>query len=277
MPAMADQGERYDRIAHGYAMWWGPVLESRALGVLDLLDGEVGPEAFDLLDVGTGTGVLALAAIRRWPGSRVVAIDASDGMLAAAEAEAGRRLRRDERARIRFERALADRLPLPDRSMDAVISSFVLQLVPSRIRALRELARVLRPDGRLAYVTWLRSDRPWAPDAILDEALDEAGFGPREESGRPGDVASPSAAAVQLRRAGFADVRAWAAWLEHPFTPEGYLGFVEEFDEEDTFASMDQRTRDRTRRRILDGVAALPRDERTLRLPVVYATGRRRA
>ena len=128
---------------------------------------------------------------------------------------------------------------------------------------------------RFSASVWLVGGRAWAPDAVLDDALDEAGFAPREAEDRPGDVPSPRAAAEQLRRAGFVDVRTWREDLVHPFTPESYLGFVEEFDEEDTFASMSERTRERTRKRILRGLAALSDAERELRLPIVYATARR--
>ena len=272
---MTDQQERYDRIAHGYATWWGPVLHPSAVRVLDLIADDVAAGARELLDVGTGTGTLPIAALRRWPAVRMTAIDASDGMLAGAAAEADRLLTGEERARLDLRQAYADRLGLPDGSIDAVVSSFVLQLVPSRRRALLDIVRVLRPGGRLAYVTWLVGGREWAPDAILDAALDEAGFGPREAEERPGDIPSPSAAAAQLRRAGFTDVAVHRDELVHRFTPESYLGFVEEFDEEDTFASMTRRTRDRARKRILDGVRRLTDDERALRLPIVYATGRR--
>ena len=53
----------------------------------------------------------------------------------------------DARPRLRAHTALADALPFDDGSFDAAMSSFVLQLVPSRARALREIRRVLRPGG----------------------------------------------------------------------------------------------------------------------------------
>ena len=272
---MTDQQERYDRMARGYGRWWAPVLRPSAERLLGLLDGELGDGSGVVVDVGTGTGTLAMAAVRRFPGATVIATDASEGMLAAARGEIREQLDPREAARIDLRQAFADALPVADESVDAVISSFVFQLVPSRYRALLEARRVLRPGGRLAYVTWLVGGREWAPDAILDQALDEAGFGPREAEDRPGDVPSVHAAAAQLRRAGFRDVHTEARELRHPFTPESYLGFVEEFDEQDTFESMSRRTRERARRRILDGLRGLTDERRTLRLPIVFATGTR--
>jgi len=272
---VTEQQTRYDRIAEGYAAWWAPVLRESAEALLDLVAETLDGRAGLAVDVGTGTGTLARAAIRRFARANVVAVDASEGMLQVAEREARRELGPIERDRLTFRRAFADGLPLEDGAADAVVSSFVYQLVPSRPRALREARRVLRRGGRLAYVTWLAGSAPWEPDRILDEALDEAGFGPREDEPRPGDVPSAAAAAAQLRRAGFGDVEVVERELTHAFTPETYLGFVEEFDEEDTFASMSRRTRERARRRILDGVRRLTLEARTLRLPIIYVTGRR--
>ncbi|HET7726964.1 MAG TPA: class I SAM-dependent methyltransferase [Candidatus Limnocylindrales bacterium] len=272
---MTDQQERYDRMARGYGRWWAPVLRPSAERLLELVDGELGSGSGVVVDVGTGTGTLAIAAVRRFPGVTVIATDASEGMLTAARREIRDQLAPREAARIELRQAFADTLPVADASVDAVISSFVFHLVPSRYRALMDARRVLRPGGRLAYVTWLAGGREWAPDAILDQALDEAGFGPREVEDRPGDVPSVRAATAQLRRAGFHDVRAEARQLRYPFTPESYLGFVEEFDEQDAFESMSRRTRERARRRILEGLRDLSEEARTYRLPIVYATGTR--
>ena len=74
---MTDQTERYDRIAQGYDRWWAPVLAPSAAALLDRLAPIVAEGVVDLLDVGVGTGNLALAAVERWPGVRVVGVDAS--------------------------------------------------------------------------------------------------------------------------------------------------------------------------------------------------------
>ena len=200
---MTDQAERYDRIAAGYAQWWAPVLEPRATALLDRLDGAVSAGASRLIDIGTGTGTLARAALRRWPAVEVVGIDLSSGMAAAAEAEADRLLAPAERRRFATRVAPADELPFPDGGFDAAISSFVLQLVPNRFRAIREIFRILRPGGTLAYVTWLVDDRVFRPDVEFDALLDEIRIGAREPDDRPGDIPTVEGAAAQMRRAGF--------------------------------------------------------------------------
>lgn len=270
---MTEQAERYDRIAAGYARWWAPVIAPAALLVLDEIEAAVNTGARHVLDVGTGTGTLAIAILKRWPHVQVTAIDASAGMAEAAREEADRLLTADERSRLDIRVAVADDLHLPEASVDVAVSSFVLQLVPNRFRALREVRRVLRPGGTFAWVSWLAHDEPWALDADFDDALVDAGEEPREWSDRPGDLASPASAAAQMRRAGFADVRAAAGLLEHPFDTDGYIGFMTEFDEEDLVQGLPPAVRARFDGALRRRVAARRPDERTLRLPTVLVRG----
>jgi ubiquinone/menaquinone biosynthesis C-methylase UbiE len=273
---VTDQGERYDRIAEGYARWWAPVLSP---GVFELLD-EVGPRldgADRLIDIGTGTGQLALAAIERWPGITVVGIDASAEMRAMADAEADRRLDGPDRSRFSSIVAFADSLPMPDAAFDMAVSSFVFQLVPNRSRALREARRILRPGGLVAYVSWLDGDPvgEFLPDAIFDEVLDELDFGPPDGDDRTGDIPSVERAAAELRRAGFADVTARAGILAHRFSVDGYVGFLTEFDEESLFAELDPALRDRVLTTLRARLAPLTGEQLTMRARIVFASGRR--
>lgn len=99
-----------------------------------------------VLDLGCGAGFDALVAAQLvGPAGRVVGIDLSPEMLAVAEAgraEVGF-------SRVEFRAAAVEALPFPDASFDVALSNGVLNLVPDKPAALREIFRVLRPGGRL--------------------------------------------------------------------------------------------------------------------------------
>ena len=262
-------------MAEGYERWWAPVLAASAQGLLDRLEPEIAAGAVDLLDVGIGTGNLGLPAVARWPSVRVTGIDASDEMIRAAAAFAEARLAPDAHARLTAQAASADALPFPDGSFDVAMSSFVLQLVPSRASALREIRRVLRPGGTLAYVTWLADDRPFPPDRVFDALLDEYGFDDAEGSDRAGDIRSVATAAAELRRAGFRDVVAVEAELVYPFTVGGYISFLVEFDEVTLFDEMRTPERRRFLATFRERLMGLGDEAMIFRARIVYASGRR--
>ncbi len=104
------------------------------------------PPGGTALDVGCGPGsVTALLARAAGPGGLALGVDISEPMLARA-------VRAEARPQIGFLRADAQQLPLRDETVDAVVSIAVLQLIPNPVAALAEMARVLRPGGRLAVM-----------------------------------------------------------------------------------------------------------------------------
>jgi demethylmenaquinone methyltransferase/2-methoxy-6-polyprenyl-1,4-benzoquinol methylase len=103
-----------------------------------------------LLDVCAGTGDLALGALAGpTPPARVIALDFSAEMLTRGLAKSRRA---GASSRLVLVRADATRLPLPDASADAAAIAFGIRNVQDPGRACRELARVLRPGGRLAIL-----------------------------------------------------------------------------------------------------------------------------
>jgi len=272
----ADEAERiFDEFAEAYRDWWGPLIAPAALQVLDDVEVAPGdPSTFDLLDVGTGTGVLAVAALERWPGVKVVGLDASSHMLEIA-AEAARGRSPALASRLRTVVASADRMPLADRSIDVATSSFVIQLVPSRARALREVLRVLRPGGRFACLTWKEDDLRFKPDEAFSDALDELQIVPPPDDRDVHPYTSASAAAGEFRRAGFRAVSAREVRLEHRFTPESYLDMLEHWIDREIFATLDDDSRRQLRTVSLEMMAGIRPDAFVWRRPLVRVVARR--
>jgi demethylmenaquinone methyltransferase/2-methoxy-6-polyprenyl-1,4-benzoquinol methylase len=135
---------RYDLLNHllsgGIDYWW----RRRAIRSLALTGRE------RVLDLCTGTGDLAIAASRARPGAaRVVGVDFASAMLGVARQKIDRDRLRD---RIALVRADATRLPIADRSVDAVTIAFGIRNVENVAAACAEMARVLKPGGRLAIL-----------------------------------------------------------------------------------------------------------------------------
>lgn len=107
----------------------------------------------EVLDVGTGTGLVALRAARTVTAGSVLGIDHSAGMLERASSKAAELGIGD---RVRFKAMDAEALDLPDKSFDAVLSLFVLLHLPHRLAAVKEMHRVLRPGGRLVVAVGSR-------------------------------------------------------------------------------------------------------------------------
>jgi ubiquinone/menaquinone biosynthesis C-methylase UbiE len=132
-----------------------------------------------VLDVGTGTGDLALDIARIHPDATVIGLDPSSQMLAIADAK---RTRLGLADRVTLVTGDAQQLAFRDGEMDAVTIAFCIRNVPDRPKALREMARVVRPGGWvLAEFYNARSLRRLVkaikpPTAVSETAHDEHVF-----------------------------------------------------------------------------------------------------
>ncbi|MGH7780787.1 MAG: class I SAM-dependent methyltransferase [Candidatus Binataceae bacterium] len=162
MPATYDAGRGYPPEVLAY---W-----------LDVISRWVPKNAvYDILDLGCGTGRFSAALANHFD-ARVIAIDPSEKMLAEARKKAS--------ARVRFEQASGEELPLPDASVDLVFMSMVFHHFEHPNRAVKECRRVLRPNGTVclrggtaersgayAYVPFFARTRE-----ILNGTLQSQGF-----------------------------------------------------------------------------------------------------
>lgn len=104
-----------------------------------------------VLDVGVGTGTLAIEIARRAPKVEIVGIDGDPEILARAAKKAT-----EHGAQIELIEGRAEQLPVPDVSMDVVVMTLILHHLDSEAKnaALGEARRVLRPGGRLVVADW---------------------------------------------------------------------------------------------------------------------------
>jgi SAM-dependent methyltransferase len=154
-----------------------------------------------VLDVGSGTGALALVVLQEGPTSRVVGIDPSPAYVAYARARAGE-------GRATFEEGNAQRLRFPDGSFDAALALLVVNFIPDRDRAaaVREMARVTRPGDEVVAAVWDYGDVMEMLRAFWDEAVALAPASePRDERHMP--TCRTGELAALWRAQGLLDVR----------------------------------------------------------------------
>jgi len=154
---------------HGYTPREAQRLLDQAGTLAELLHHDTGyPAGSRVLEAGCGVGAQTVELARRSPGAAITAVDLSAESLAAAE----RRVREAGLSGVRFQQADLLDLPFAEASFDHVFLCFVLEHLPDPQRALRRLARVVRPGGTVTAIegdhgsTFFHPDDPYARRAI---------------------------------------------------------------------------------------------------------------
>jgi ubiquinone/menaquinone biosynthesis C-methylase UbiE len=134
--------DRFNRWAGTYDQHWMQriIFEPIQRTVLQMAAEEIGRPAA-ILDVGCGTGRLLRLASQRFPGAKLVGVDAAIEMVKQAQSAT-------PDGTIHFQQATAEELPFADTSFDLVLSTMTFHHWQNQRRGAAEVARVLTPDGR---------------------------------------------------------------------------------------------------------------------------------
>ncbi|MFO0586264.1 MAG: bifunctional demethylmenaquinone methyltransferase/2-methoxy-6-polyprenyl-1,4-benzoquinol methylase UbiE [Polyangiaceae bacterium] len=137
--------DKYDFVNRVLSLGMDQSWRRRAVRSLGLGDGA----GATVLDLATGTADLAIMIAGMLPNAKVIGIDPSNGMLAVGRKKVTVASLAE---RIDLREGDAQSLDLPDRSVDGVTMAFGIRNVPDRPRALREMARVTKPGGKIAIL-----------------------------------------------------------------------------------------------------------------------------
>jgi SAM-dependent methyltransferase len=172
---------------------WSRVVAARFVAWLEQ------PRDLTWLDVGCGTGALSAAILETASPSALIGVDPSPSFVEAARSSIAD-------ARTRFTVASADALPLPDASVDVVVSGLVLNFVPDTAAALREQVRVTRTGSCIAAYVWDYADGMQLIRAFFDAAAEIDPTATKQDEGVRFPIARRDALAVAWQEAGLGDV-----------------------------------------------------------------------
>jgi len=258
-PNLWGAGDAYDR----YMGRW-----SRRVAPLFIEWLGAAPRA-EWIDVGCGTGVLTSAILETCSPARILGIDSSELFLASAAAAI-------EDSRVCFKQGSAQAISEADNSFDMAVSGLVLNFVPDKDAAVREMVRVVRPGGSVALYVWDYAGHMQVMRTFFDVATALDPKAAEYDDGVKAPVCRPKPLAELLSSAGLHEVTVRA------------IDFVAAFDSFDDYwtpflggtgsapkycASLDEAGRERLRQEVKRRLRAGPDGEILLAVRAWAAKG----
>ena len=158
--------EAYDRFMGRYSVLLSPQM-------VDLAGVASGQR---VLDVGCGPGALTSELVKRVGASKVVAVDPTEGFVAAA---------RERQPEVDVRQAVAEELPFADGEFDAALAQLVVHFMADPVRGLEEMARVTRAGGVVCACVWDHAGDQ-TPLTAFWQAVNEVDPGAESEANLPG-------------------------------------------------------------------------------------------
>jgi ubiquinone/menaquinone biosynthesis C-methylase UbiE len=211
-------------------------------------------EGAQVLDVATGTGKVAFAAARAvGPKGRIIGIDLSGGMLAQARHNTGG-------LPVEFRLMDAERLEFDDATFDVVLCGFAVWFLPDMLSGMREMRRVLRPGGRLAFSTWAKqSHEPMMK--MMQARLERYGIPRTPPPPEPWkECSEPEHLLTILEKIGFRDRQVVPQPAGYFIQPEDWWTFLWGAAPRGRLSRLPPESLDRFREEILEEVRSLKDD-----------------
>lgn len=254
------QRAAWAQLSAGWERWDAVIVDQLApvsAAMLERLDVAVDQRH---LDIASGTGEPGLAVAELAPRGHVVLTDLAPEMLAVAERRAAARGITGFETRV----CSVDDLPFDDASFDSATVRFGFMFFPDLAAATAELARVLRPGGRLCSAVWVRPDaNPWT--SIAMQAIGAEVDLPPADPDRPNmyRCAAPGCLVDLYEAAGLRDVAEWDVGVELvTSSPAEYWEMISEHVSLAAAAlrQVDAATRARIGAAVVEAVAPYERD-----------------
>ena len=193
-------GDKYDRGTGA----WSRLLALKFVDFMEIQEGD------SVLDVGCGTGILALAVAEKTRAAKIVGIDLSKGFIEYARGKS-------KDPRLVFQQGDAQKLPYADNSFDRSMAMLVIQFVPDKLKAIAEMKRVTKTGGAIGTALW---------DAVAGMSPNQSLWDAATALDLPADIpsarqsASNSAAGLMklLSEAGLEDITVTDILIERRFS-----------------------------------------------------------